>query len=170
MAAKALVFSLRSIWCHGNHVNAHARDASIIIIFNSQAHIFRYTSTINTKWETFRFVLPTWNLFTQENEHRPWSQLSAGQVFSKVQVLAKSRNWITVSLFKFHYSAWFLHIYTFPSMLRPLSSISKNVTSLVIQKLQWALNSSGNLSCFFIFYCISTTFSHWTQIVCLNEQ
>ena len=34
---------------------------------------------------------------TKENEYRAWSQLSAGQVFSKIQVLAKSRNLITVS-------------------------------------------------------------------------
>ena len=38
---EGLVSSLRSIWCHGNHVNAHARDATIIITFNSQAHLIQ---------------------------------------------------------------------------------------------------------------------------------
>ena len=32
--------------------------------------------SIRTKWETVRFALPTWNLFTQENESTVWSQLS----------------------------------------------------------------------------------------------
>ena len=71
MAAKALVLSLRSVWCHGNHVNAHASDATIIFTFDS-----------HTNWETFRFALPAWELFTQENESRPWS----------IRLLAKSRN------------------------------------------------------------------------------
>ena len=29
MAAKALMLSLRSVWCHSNHVKAHASDATI---------------------------------------------------------------------------------------------------------------------------------------------
>ena len=33
--AKVLVLSLRSVWCHGNHVNAHASDTTIIIRFAS---------------------------------------------------------------------------------------------------------------------------------------
>ena len=41
VAVKAVVLSLRSIWCHGNHVNAHARDATIIITFNSQAQVIQ---------------------------------------------------------------------------------------------------------------------------------
>ena len=35
VAAKALVLSSRSVWCHSNHVKAHARDATIIVRFAS---------------------------------------------------------------------------------------------------------------------------------------
>ena len=64
-----------------------------------------------TKWETLRFALPAWNLFTQENVSRAWSQLSEGQVFGKIRV------------FGFYISMIFLYV-------------SKHVTSLVIRKLQ----------------------------------
>ena len=40
-------------------------------------------------WD-FSIGLAAGNLFTQENESRAWSQLSAGQVFGKIWVLAKS--------------------------------------------------------------------------------
>ena len=40
-------------------------------------------------WD-FSIRLAAGNLFTQENESRAWSQLSAGQVFGKIWVLAKS--------------------------------------------------------------------------------
>ena len=60
-------------------------------LFDSQAHVIQVHKYC-TKWETFRFALPAWNLFTRENESRALSQLSAGQVFGKIRVLAKSRN------------------------------------------------------------------------------
>ena len=83
-----------------------------------------------TKWATFRFALPAWNLFTQEEKGRASSQLSAGQVFGKIRVLAKSRNRCELykSLFRLHYSAWvlkgFIFLYVF-----------NYVTSPVIRKL-----------------------------------
>ena len=52
----------------------------------------------------FSIRLAAWNLFTQENESRVLSQLSAGQVFGKIRVPAKSRNRCKLSLFRFHYS------------------------------------------------------------------
>ena len=48
--------------------NAQASvDATIIITFDSQAHVIQVHKYC-TKWETFRFALPAWNLFTQEND------------------------------------------------------------------------------------------------------
>ena len=41
VAPKALVLSLRSVWCHGNHVNAHTSGATITITFDSQAHVIQ---------------------------------------------------------------------------------------------------------------------------------
>ena len=80
--------------------------------------------------------MPAWNLFTQENERRDWSQLSAWQVFGgKTRVLEKSRNRRKLSLSRFHYSAWFSYFYTFPSMLRCLSSESfNNIFSISYQR------------------------------------
>ena len=71
--------------------------------------------TYCTKWATFRFALPAWNLFTQEEKDRASSQLSAGQVFGKIRVLAKSRNRCKLfkSLFRFHCSAWFFRVLYF---------------------------------------------------------
>ena len=143
------------------------------LLHSIRKHTYSGTQVLLIVNGRLRFALPTWNLFTQENEHRAWSQLSAGQVFSKIRVLAKSRNRITVlnsGLTTVH-DFYIIYLYkcAFPSMLSHLSSISKHVTSFVIQKFQWALHSSVNLSCFFIFYCISTTFSHWSQIVFLNK-
>ena len=40
-APKALVLSLRSVWCHGNHVNAHTSGATITITFDSPAHVIQ---------------------------------------------------------------------------------------------------------------------------------
>ena len=91
MAVKAQVLSLRSVWCHGNHMNAHTSDATIIITFDLQAHeiqVHKYC----TKWETFRFALPAWKLPRKIKVEPDLWQLSAGQVFSKIRVLAKSRN------------------------------------------------------------------------------
>ena len=105
VASKALVLSLRSVWCHGNHVNVHASDATIIVTVDSQAHVIQVHKCC-TKWETFRFALPAWNLFTQKNESRALSQLSAGQVFGRIRVLTNSRNRCNLSLFRFHYRAW----------------------------------------------------------------
>ena len=97
--------ALRSVWCHGNHVTAHASDTKITLTVDWQAHVMQVHKCC-TKWETFRFALPTWNLFTQENESRARPQLRAGQVFGKIRVLANSRNRCNLSLFRFHYSAW----------------------------------------------------------------
>ena len=127
VAAKAVALSLRSVWCHINHVNAHASDATII-------NYIRFASTRSSgthctapaKGETVQFALPAWNPFIQESESRDCSQLSAECVFGKIGVLAKSRNRCRLSIFGFHYSAWFLYFYTFPSMLRRLSSESFN--------------------------------------------
>ena len=43
--------------------------ARLINTFASQAHVIQVQKYC-TKWETFRFALPAWNLFTQENENR----------------------------------------------------------------------------------------------------
>ena len=62
------------------------------------------------------FDPPCWPgiyMFTQENESRPWSQLSAGQVISKIRVRAKSKKRFKLSLSRFHYSAWFLYFIPF---------------------------------------------------------
>ena len=50
-------------------MNAHARDATIIITFDSQADVIQ-VHMYCTKWVTFQFTLLAWNLFTQENESR----------------------------------------------------------------------------------------------------
>ena len=47
VAAKALVLSLKFVWCHGHHVNTHASDATIITLLHSIIHVrYRYTSTL----------------------------------------------------------------------------------------------------------------------------
>ena len=74
---------------HANHVNAHASDGTIIITFDSQTHVIQ-VHMYCTKWAT------------QENKCRAWSQLTAGQVFGKIRVLAKSRNRCKLSLSRFH--------------------------------------------------------------------
>ena len=103
--------------------------ACLLITFASQAHVIPVHKYC-TKWETFQFALPAWNLFTQENESRAWFKLtSAGQVFDKIRMLAKSRNRCKLSSFRFNFSAkcaWSLYFYTFPNMLRRLSSESFN--------------------------------------------
>ena len=48
-------------------MNAHTSDATIIITFDLQAHVIQVDKYC-TKWETFRFAFPAWNLFTQENK------------------------------------------------------------------------------------------------------
>ena len=75
--------------------------------------------------------LPAWNLFTKENRSRPSSQLSAGQIFSKIRVLAKSRNqckFIQVLLQSMVKFTWYFS--TFPSILHALSSERKFLLSL----------------------------------------
>ena len=109
MAAKTLMLSLKSVWCHSNQANEHASDAAITITFDSQAHIIQ-AHKYWTKWETFDFALLARKPFTQENKSRAWSQFSAGQVFGKIQVLAKSRNLCKLSLFRFHCSACFIFL------------------------------------------------------------
>ena len=66
------------------------------------------------------------------NESRAWSQLSAGQVLGKIRLLAKSRD-------RCNYSAWCLYVYTFPSMLRRLSSESFNNFNSFFISYQWPL-------------------------------
>ena len=100
VASKALVLRLRSVWYHGNHMNALTSDATIIVKVDSQAHVIQVHKCC-TKCETFRFALPAWNLFTKKNESRAWSQLSAGQVFGKIRVLANIRNRCNLSFFSF---------------------------------------------------------------------
>ena len=118
------------------HVNGFALSLALKVRFfgtrkwpimvDSQAHVIQVLKYC-TQWETFQFALPACNLFTQENESRAWSQLIAWQVFGKIRVLEKSRwNRCKSRLFRFHYSAWFLYFYEFPSMLRRLSSESFN--------------------------------------------
>ena len=41
VASKALVLSLRSVWCHVYHVNAHTSGATITITFDSPAHVIQ---------------------------------------------------------------------------------------------------------------------------------
>ena len=67
-------------------MNAHTSDATIIITgtFDSQAHVIQFHKYC-TKWETCRFALPAWNLFTQENESGARSQLSVGQVLVRYE-------------------------------------------------------------------------------------
>ena len=71
---------------------------------------------------------PHYRIFLSNGKH-PLSQLTAGQVFGEIRVLAKSRNVNYIkSLFTFHYSAWFFRVFiffdVFSSMLRRLSSES----------------------------------------------
>ena len=92
VAAKALVLSLRSVWCHSNHVKAHASDATIIA---------RFASTRSSGTQ----VLLAGNLFTQENGSKACSKLSTRRVVGKIRMLAKPRNPCKLSLFRFHSSA-----------------------------------------------------------------
>ena len=64
------MLSLRSVLCHGNHVNAHASDVTITVTVDWQAHVIQVHECC-TKWETFRFALPAWNLFTQKMKVEP---------------------------------------------------------------------------------------------------
>ena len=66
-------------------MNAHASDTTIIITFDSQAHVIQ-EHKYWTKWETFHFALLAWNLVTQEIKSTAWSQLSVGQVFGKLRI------------------------------------------------------------------------------------
>ena len=77
----AVVLSLRSMWCHGYHVNANASEATIIITFNSQAHVIqahKYCTKIMVDFSICFANLESIIL------HRTWFQLSAGQVFGKI--------------------------------------------------------------------------------------
>ena len=82
----------------------------------------KYTSTILNE----RLKLAGLESIYPGMKVEPRPQLSAGQLFGKTQVLAKSKNQSKLSLFRFHYTAWFLYFCTFPSMLRHLSSESFN--------------------------------------------
>ena len=152
-----------SVWCHDNHVNAHASDATIIITFDSQAHVIQVHKHC-TKWETFRFAVPAWNLFTQNNKSKAWSHLNGGQFFGKIRVLTKSRNRCKLSLFRFHYSAWVFYFYTFPSMLCRLSSSeSFNRDSRLRQTVNVNLYHVTKFSTYFPFtlYCFYTKISQF---------
>ena len=92
---------------------------------------------------------PHYRIFLSNGKH-PWSQLTAGQVFGEIRVLAKSRNRCKLYLKFIHVSLQcmvFQGVYIFRRFF-------KHVTSPLIRKLQWALNSSSNLSCFIILYRI----------------
>ena len=154
--------SLRSVWCHDNHENAHASDATIIITFDSQAHVIQVHEYC-TKWETFRFALPAWNLFTQDDKSKAWSHLSGGPVFGKIRVLTKSRNRCKLSLFRFHYSASVFYFCTFPSILRRLSSESFNRDSRLRQTANVNLYHMTKFPPYFQFtlYCFYTKISQF---------
>ena len=49
---------------HGNHVNAYASDATVIITFGNLASILEHKCC--TEWDIFLFALLAWNLFTVE--------------------------------------------------------------------------------------------------------
>ena len=131
-----------SHWANRAAVKALVGDATIIITFDSQAHVIQVHKYC-TKWETFRFALPPWNLFSQEKKSRTWSQLSAGQSFGKVLVLAKSRNRFRLIAVQ--------GFYTF--ILFQLCYVTHHPITLISFKLQWKF-----------FYFISTAFSQWTRI------
>ena len=123
MAAKVLVLSLRSVWCHSNHVKVHANDATIIVRFASTRN--SGTQILYQIWDFSIRLAGRFSIF-QENESRAWSQLSVRRVVGKIRMLARSRNPCKLSLFRFHSSAWFLYFYTMSGMLRRLSSESFN--------------------------------------------
>ena len=56
-----------SVMSWESHECTDTSDATTIITFDLQAHIIQVHKYC-TKWETFRFALPAWNLFTQENK------------------------------------------------------------------------------------------------------
>ena len=95
-------------------MTSHSRT----LLFDSQTYVIQVhiDTYCTTKCETFRFSLPVRNLFTWEYrkvEH----DLSLARNESSVRYGCQS--------LEIHYSAWFLHFYTSPSMLRPLSSEQK---------------------------------------------
>ena len=92
---------------------------------NNQVHVIQVHKYC-AKYETFLFALPAGNPFTQENERRAWTQLSARRVVGKIRTVAKSRNPCKESLFRFHSSAGFLYFYKIASMFRRLSPESFN--------------------------------------------
>ena len=68
--------------------------------------------------------LPAWNLFTEKNKSRASSQLSVGQVFSKIRVLAKSRNQCKFTQVLLQSMVFLIYLVFF--------YVSKHLTSLVI--------------------------------------
>ena len=73
------------------------------------------TQVLSTKCgETFRFVLPAWNLFTQEYKTLGKMKVEPDLSLERGTFSVRYECWqsleIDVSLFRFYYSAWFLHI------------------------------------------------------------
>ena len=64
-----VLYQLICMVYHGNHVIAHASDATLIVRFASTSNS-SISDTYCTKYKTFQFTLPAGNLFTQENESR----------------------------------------------------------------------------------------------------
>ena len=85
-------------------------------------------------------------MFTQESESRPWCQLGAGQVIAKIRVRAKSKKRFKLSLFRFHYSAWFLYFIRFQACYvacHPKASISFKLQWLFKLKKNWKAQLLG---------------------------
>jgi len=100
---------------------------------------FRYRKTVLNGRLVDSPCWPGIYMFTQENESRPWSQFSAGQVIAKIRVRAKSKKRFKLSLSRFHYSAWFLYFIRFQACYvacHPKASMSF--------KLQWLFKLKKN--------------------------
>ena len=152
------MLSLRSVWCHVNHVNAHASNAIIVITFDRSPSSFDRLlhSIIQVRFRYRKTVLngrlfdsPCWPgiyMFTQESESRPWCQLGAGQVIAKIRVRAKSQKRFKLSLSRFHYSAWFLYFIRFQACYvacHPKASISFKLQWLFKLKKNWKAQLLG---------------------------
>ena len=79
---------------HGNHVNPHASDTTIIITIGNSGSIQEHKYC--TEWETFWFALPAWNLFT----------VRAGHAYGKIRLLAKSRKRFNFKVYS-GFTTWF---------------------------------------------------------------
>ena len=142
---KALVLSLRFVWCHGSHVNVHhASDAKIIIIliclvrYNINSNSGTELLLRDTKMWDFSIHLAGWESIILPRKMKVEPDLSLEQ--DKFWQGSIVRNPCECSLFRLRYSCtWFLYFYTFPSMLQRLST-----KSFSYFKLQWLTK---------LFYC-----------------